>query len=248
MRPRHVPKNDPLRRQIATQWALLAAGLVACTSAPIAQFHGAAAPSAIAADDLQQHDYVPHDHLTIGSVAAKCQHDTGDADEGDRCSELTLLRTMREVAARSGGTAFIAPSCRYETVSSSVQRIQCTATVARRRALLPATATASDASAAQERRWDVRIEGRAIRITARPGPGVEPQPHSQRVRRAWTEDGSAKQLGTVKAECVERCERALVERGLEQGAAWIGSEELAQVRCVEIQADRWSCTGNAVSK
>jgi len=247
MRSRHVPTKDSPGRQTATQWALLAAGLVACASAPNAQFHGAAAPPAIVADDLQQHDYVPHDHLTIGTVAAKCEHDTGDENEGDRCSELTLLRTMRDVAARSGGTAFIAPSCRYETVSSSVQRIQCRATVARRRSLLPATATATDASVAQERRWDIRIEGCAIRITARPGPGVVPTPHSQRVRRAWTEDGSANQLGTVKAEGVDRCERALVERGLEQGAAWIGSEELAQVRCLETQAGKWSCSGNAVS-
>ncbi len=215
--------------------AALVALLVACGSAPRARFTGSAFPRAVADESLIQRRDIPHDHDAIGTVEATCAR-------GADCSAFELLRSMREAASDAGGTAFIAPVCNS---SEDGARLTCTATVARNRSLSPIP-SAAETNTAKERRWQEDVDGRSVRVTVRPwGRTFESVPIED-VKRVWTVEEPARSVGTVRAECMEVCDRSDADRGLDRGAAWMGAKGIASVRCYETRAGHWTCEGDLV--
>jgi hypothetical protein len=189
----------------------------------------------VADESLIQRRDIPHDHDAIGTVDATCVRAT-------ECSEFELLRSMRDAASDAGGTAFIAAHCRQ---SDDGARLTCTATVARDRSLSPIP-SAEDTDTAKERRWQEDVDGRSVRVTVRPrGRTFESVP-VQDVKRVWTVEEPARSVGTVRAECMEVCDRSDADRGLDRGAAWMGAEGIASVRCYETRAGHWTCEGDLV--
>lgn len=228
-----------LRREVvflATTFALV----VACGASPQAHVTGRAQPRAVRAEELIGRADVPHDHAATGTVHASCDRDDRD------CSEFELLRVMREAAAEAGATAFIAPSCGDEQSALAKRSLRCRATTARRRSLGSWGGAVVDV--AQERRWEVRVGGRAAQVTARP-TGAKRAPRFEGVvERVWSAEEILAVLGTVSVACLERCQRADAERALGQGAAELGADAVAAVRCHERRADRWDCSGDAVTR
>jgi hypothetical protein len=214
--------------------------LPACGVSPQVQVTGRARPRAAIPEPLIQRADVPHDHEATGTVHASCDRDDHD------CSELELLRVMREAAAEAGATAFIAPSCGDEQGALAKRSLRCRATMARRRGLGSSDVVLVDV--AQERRWQVEAGGRAVQVTVRPIGSKRAARFEGVVERAWSAEEVGAVLGTVSVECLERCQRADAERALGQGAAELGADAVAQVRCHERSADRWACTADAGTK
>lgn len=215
--------------------AAVVALLVACGSAPQAHFTGSAFPRAVADESLIQRRDIPHDHDAIGTVDATCAR-------GAECSEFELLRSMREAASDAGGTAFIAAQC---SQSDDGTRLTCTATVARDRSLSPMP-SAAETDTAKERRWQEVVGGRTVRVTVRPRGGTFESVPLKDVKRVWTVEEPARLVGTVRAECMEVCDRSDADRGLDRGAAWMGAKGIASVRCYETRAGHWTCEGDLV--
>ncbi|PKN48561.1 MAG: hypothetical protein CVU63_04665 [Deltaproteobacteria bacterium HGW-Deltaproteobacteria-20] len=222
---------------MATTLALL---LPACGVSPQVHVAGRVQPRAARAEDLIQRADVPHDHQATGTVHASCDRDDRD------CSELELLRVMREAAAEAGATAFIAPSCGDEQGALAKRSLRCRATMARRRSL--GALDGAPVDVAQERRWGVRVGGRAVQVTVRPTGSKRAARFQGVVERVWSAEESGAALGTVSVECLERCQRADAERALGQGAAELGADAVAEVRCHERSAGRWECTADAATK
>lgn len=229
-----------LGRGAAVFLATTLALLPACGFSPHVHLTGRAQPRAVRAQDLIQRADVPHDHEATGTVHASC-----DRDERD-CSELELLRVMREAAAEAGATAFIAPSCGDEQGTLAKRSLWCRATMARRRSL--GTPGGALVDVAQEKRWEVRVGGRAVQVTARPTGSKRVARFEGVVARVWSSEETGAVLGTVSVECLERCQRADAERALGRGAAELGADAVAEVRCHERSADRWACTADAMRR
>lgn len=228
-----------LRRVAAVFLATTLALLPACGVSPQVHVSGRAQPRAARAEDLIQRADVPHDHQATGTVHASCDRDDRD------CSELELLRVMREAAAEAGATAFIAPSCGDEQGALAKRSLRCRATMARRRSL--GALDGAPVDVAQERRWEVRVGGRAVQVTVRPTGSKRAARFEGVVERVWSSEETGAVLGTVSVECLERCQRADAERALGQGAAELGADAVAEVRCHERSASRWECTADAAT-
>jgi len=238
-----LPSSARIR---SLQPAAIAALSLACSNTPSASFSGPRFPPASTMSNLDQRTYVPHDHRPIGTVTASCEH---EGNQDDRCSELVLLRVMRQRAASAGGTAFVKPSCEYRTVSPGRRGIACTATVARRRSLLRSPPGGVDASAPQQRRWEILVDGTKIEVTARPRPGVTPTPRPvTEIRRQWEPGRPEHALGSLRGRCLQPCPRSAAIQGLKHGAAWLGAGTVTAVRCVQTSAGRWTCTGDAADR
>ncbi|HNS97469.1 MAG TPA: hypothetical protein PLJ27_05690 [Polyangiaceae bacterium] len=208
---------------------------LACSTHTHVRVEGHRLPAAVATNQLLLRMDVPYDHWVLGTVHASCERKQRD------CSEFELLRHMRQAAAASGSTAFVAPRCIDESKGTTAM-LCCRATMARALALGDPASSHSDAP--QEMRWQVRIAQRRILVIAHPRANRHP-PRTDSVFRHDIPPENAIKLGSVHASCSEPCERGDAEKALEIGASGLGANSLSEIRCLEQQAYRWHCQGVA---
>ena len=229
------------------------------TQAATTKFTGTAHPVIAVADQIARYEGIspPDEHKVIGVVTAHCATLDGATGEQDApCSKPTMIATVKQIAAKVGGSAVLDVRCNRDKTDHAFGRIDggagvtttralviCQATVLRHAEGRPLPSANSDAGAAHQEQ--IRVSGTPLLIGF---PQVESTSKSTlQVGVLEQVPAGYPELGIVKASCLEGCARASARRGLQHAAVRANALAIAAVRC-QLVLERWHCAATAVGR